>query len=228
MPKFIGIDECQNISGPAVVIDVLRAFTVAPLAISRGAREVVLVESLDEALRLKASTPSSLAFKDGPPQQGFDLFNSPAHLLNLDVEGRTIFQRTTAGTRAAMASAHCKPLFCSSFVCASATARHIRALGLEPTYVISGDSGNATEDRAAALFIDALVSNPEADSAPFVRAVRESKAADDLRRGIELGYVGVDASDIEICVDVDLLDFCLVASKGELGMTLRQFMPQAG
>ncbi len=25
----------------------------------------------------------SLAFKDGPPQDGFDLFNSPGHLLNL-------------------------------------------------------------------------------------------------------------------------------------------------
>jgi 2-phosphosulfolactate phosphatase len=221
MTRFVGIDECHNISGAAVVIDVLRAFTVAPLAVSQGAREVVLVESLEEALRPKASTPNSLAFKDGPPQDGFDLFNSPGHLLNLNVEDRTIYQKTTAGTRAALAAKHCEPLLCSSFVCASATASYLRELRQSVTYVISGEDGQAAEDMAAARFIDALLTDPDTDPSPFIEAAGASSAANELRKGLELGYLGVDKEDISICLDVDRFDFCLAAAPGPNGMVLR-------
>ncbi len=222
MSRFIGISDCPHATGPTVVIDVLRAFTVAPLAISRGAREVILVEHLEDALRLKAKTPSSLAFKDGPPHAGFDLFNSPAQLLDLDVSGRTIFQRTTAGTRAALAAAHCAPLLCASFICASATASYLRKLEVAPTFVISGEDGAAAEDLAAARFIDALMANPATDPAPFLQAARDSGAADELRAGVARGYAGVDAADIGICLEVDRVNFCLLASHEPLGVTLRR------
>ena len=224
MAKYIGIQDCHHISGLAVVIDVLRAFTVAPIALSQGASEIVLVETLEEALSLKAANPESLAFKDGPPQDEFDLFNSPAQLMELDVRGRTIFQRTTAGTRAAIAAGHCRPLLCASFVCATATARFIRKLDQEPTYVISGEDGTAEEDLSCARFIDALVSKPETDPAPFLRAANESPAAEDLRIGVDRGYEGIDPQDVEICLDVDRLNFCLVASTEDLGIVLRQVL----
>ncbi|MEM7364388.1 MAG: 2-phosphosulfolactate phosphatase [Pseudomonadota bacterium] len=221
MNRFVGTSDCHDIRGTAVVIDVLRAFTVAPLAISRGAREIVLVESLEAALHLKSSTPNSLAFKDGPPQDGFDLFNSPGHLLNLNVEDRTIYQKTTAGTRAALAAKQCVPLLCSSFVCASATASYLRELGQSVTYVISGEDGQAIEDMAAAQFIDALLTDPNTDPSPFIEAAGASNAANELRKGLELGYLGVDKKDISICLDVDRFDFCLVAVPGPNGMVLR-------
>ena len=221
MTKFVGIHQCEDILGPAVVIDVLRAFTVAPLALSRGASEVVLVNTLEEALLLKSRTAGALAFKDGPPAEGFDLLNSPGHLLNLDVRGRTIYQKTTAGTRAAIAAKHCQPLICSSFVCASATADFLRDRDEEVTYVISGDEGRAAEDLAAARLINALVLDPSADAAPFVEAAARSDAARDLRRGLELGYAGVSDRDLEICFDVDRLDFCLTAVVGAGGVVLR-------
>lgn len=63
--------------GPVVVIDVLRAFSVVPLVLDRGAERVVLVEQPEDALRLKERSPGSMAITDGPARPGFDVPNSP-------------------------------------------------------------------------------------------------------------------------------------------------------
>ena len=54
--------EITQGSGGAVVIDVLRAFTVTAWAFHLGAERIVLLRGLDEALALKARTPGALAF----------------------------------------------------------------------------------------------------------------------------------------------------------------------
>ena len=129
MARFIGIDECKSVSGAAVVIDVMRAYTVAAWALHLGAARMILVKELEEALEIKSRFPGSLALKDGAPAEGFDLYNSPADLAGSGhSRGKTIVQRTTAGTIGAVAVRHCKPLICTGFVCASAVARRLREL----------------------------------------------------------------------------------------------------
>ncbi|WP_218156178.1 2-phosphosulfolactate phosphatase [Nonomuraea wenchangensis] len=59
---------------------------------------IVLAESLDEALALKGRHPEWVALKDGPPAPGFDAVNSPALLRSAGFGGRTVVQKTTAGT----------------------------------------------------------------------------------------------------------------------------------
>ncbi len=204
----------------------MRAFTVAPWAIQKGADKIVLVESPEDALRLKAETPESLAFTDWPMQEEFDLFNSPVELLELDVAGRTIFQRTSAGTRAAIAAAHCQPLICAGFVCASATAKFIGELSdRDVVYVISGLDGSAQEDLACARFIDALTDDPTTDPTPYVGEAYRSRAAEDLRLAVSRGCAGVHRRDVEMCLDVDRLNFCLIASRETAGLVLRKATP---
>lgn len=106
-------------------------------------------------------TCMALACIDGPPQDGFDLVNSPGQLMDLDIVRCAVIQKTTAGTRAALAAKRGSPLLCSSVVCASATADCIRLLDAEPRLVTSGENSPAAEDLAAARCIDAL----DADSA---------------------------------------------------------------
>ena len=50
--RFLGIPELTDVPDVAVVVDVMRAYTVAAWAFARGAERVVLAESLDEALAL--------------------------------------------------------------------------------------------------------------------------------------------------------------------------------
>ncbi len=107
---FTGIPDAPAAPDVAVVVDVLRAFTVAASALRRGAERIVFAETRREALALKARNPGWLAFQDGAPEPGFDLANSPARLRSLDVRGRTIVQKTTAGTAGALAVA--APAWC--------------------------------------------------------------------------------------------------------------------
>ena len=212
MAKFIGISDCESASGAAVVIDVMRAYTVAAWAMHMGASRMILVDDLEEALKLKSRLPGSLALKDGAPAEGFDLYNSPADLQDADIQGKTIVQRTTAGTIGAVAVRHCKPLICTGFVCASAVARRLRDLAPdELAYVVTGEDGTAEEDLACAEYIDALVRDPLADPAPYVRRASESKAAIDILQAAAEGYPGINPRDVEMCVDVDRFNFTLEA-----------------
>jgi len=121
--RFVDIEGAKSISnGVAVVIDVMRAYTVAAWALHAGAADIVLVDGIDEAVEVAARTSGALLFKDGALDERFDLHNSPRQLLDLDVLGRRIVQRTTAGTRAAVAASSADVLFCVSFVCATSTA----------------------------------------------------------------------------------------------------------
>lgn len=213
MARFIGISECKSASGAAVVIDVMRAYTVAAWALHLGAARMILVKELEEALELKSRFPGSLALKDGAPVEGFDLYNSPADLQDADIRGKTIVQRTTAGTIGAVAVRHCNPLICTGFVCASAVARRLRNLAPdELAYVVTGEDGTAEEDLACAEYIDALVRDPRADAAPYIRRASESKAAMDIRQAAAEGYPGINPRDVEMCLDVDRFDFTLEAS----------------
>ncbi len=50
--RSLGIAELDEVPSVAVVVDVMRADTVAAWAFARGAEKTVLAESLDEALDL--------------------------------------------------------------------------------------------------------------------------------------------------------------------------------
>ena len=223
MARFVGIGECESVSGAAVVIDVMRAYTVAAWAMHKGASRMILVDDLEEALEIKAQFPGSLALKDGAPAEGFDLYNSPADLQEVDIRGKTIVQRTTAGTIGAVAVRHCKPLICTGFVCASATARRLRELApTELTYVVTGEDGTAEEDLACAEYIDALVRDPLTDPAPYIRRASDSKAAVDIRQAAAAGEKGINPRDVEMCLDADRFDFTLEALMEDGLLVLRK------
>ncbi|MFC7641156.1 2-phosphosulfolactate phosphatase [Streptosporangium lutulentum] len=112
--RFLGIAELVEAPSVAVVVDVMRAFTVAAWAFAQGAEKIVLAESLDEALALKARHPNWVALKDGPPAPGFDTVNSPGLLRSMDLGGRTVVQKTTAGTVGALAVKEAPLVLCAA------------------------------------------------------------------------------------------------------------------
>ncbi len=118
--RFLGIAELAEIPPVAVVVDVMRAFTVAAWAFARGAEKIVLAGSLDEALALKARNPEWVAIKDGPPALGFDAVNSPGLLRSADLGGRTVVQKTTAGTVGALAVQEASLVLCAPFAMVAA------------------------------------------------------------------------------------------------------------
>ncbi|MFJ8127991.1 2-phosphosulfolactate phosphatase [Streptomyces hydrogenans] len=164
---FLPLSRIRQVPSVAVVVDVMRAYTVAAWAFARGAEKIVLAESTADALALTERHPGWVALKDGPPAPGFDLVNSPGLLRSADLSGRTVVQKTTAGTVGALAVKHAPLVLCAGFVVAEATARVLRAGGYaEVTFVVTGEDGRADEDLACAEYIAHRATGPDTTAAP--------------------------------------------------------------
>lgn len=171
---FVGIPELTGVPRVAVVIDVMRAFTVAAWAFSRGVERIVLASTESEALALKESRSGWLALKDGAPAPGFDAVNSPGLLRSRDFAGRTLVQKTTAGTVGALAVANAPLVLCASFVVAGPTARFLRTRDSGPvTFVVTGEGGKADEDLACAEYIGRCTAGGDVEAAPVPPAREE-------------------------------------------------------
>ncbi|MCF0079513.1 2-phosphosulfolactate phosphatase [Streptomyces lomondensis] len=217
--RFLGITELSQTPPVAVVVDVMRAFTVAAWAFAQGAEKIVLAESLDEALTLKARHPDWVALKDGPPAPGFDTVNSPGLLRSVDLGGRTVVQKTTAGTVGALAVKEAPLVLCAGFVVAEATARLLRTRECDSvTFVITGEDGHADEDLACAQYIARRATEPGTDAAEFLRRAGESRAAAELREGVRQG---VHPDDVALCLELDRFPFAMVATQEDPLMVLR-------
>ncbi|MQY39810.1 2-phosphosulfolactate phosphatase [Streptomyces sp. RB17] len=217
--RFVGIAELAEAPSVAVVVDVMRAFTVAAWAFAQGAEKIVLSESLDDALALKTRHPDWAALKDGPPAAGFDMVNSPGMLRAADLRGRTVVQKTTAGTVGALAVKDAPLVLCASFVVAEATARLLRTRkGDSVTFVVTGEDGQAEEDLACAEYIACRSTAAEADASVFLRRAAESRAAAELAEGVRQG---VHPDDVALCLELDRFPFAMVAALEDSLMVLR-------
>ncbi len=119
-----------------VVFDVLRATSSIVTALANGARAVIPVGDIPDALawRKKDSDILLAGERDGlrilAKQTGsidFDFGNSPREFTRERVQGRTIALTTTNGSRALRACANAKLVLASSFLNLQATADYLKA-----------------------------------------------------------------------------------------------------
>ena len=207
----VNVDQARELPGvdAAVVIDVLRAFTVAPWCYARGARDVLLAPTLEAAIIGRTRWPNALLLKDGAADPRFDLPNAPGIVATADLSGRTVIQKTGNGTRGAHAVAGAAHLFCASFVTAAATARALREV--EPrTVALVVTEGE--EDVAFADYLSALLCGDSPEPGPYLARVAASAAADELReRSHDAAFPGVHPDDLGLCLQVDRFDCALSA-----------------
>ncbi len=217
--RFVGIADLTQAPSVAVVVDVMRAFTVAAWAFAQGAEKIVLAESLEDAQALKVRHPTWAALKDGAPAPGFDMVNSPGLLRSVDLDGRTVVQKTTAGTAGALAVKEASLVLCAGFVVAEATARLLRTRsGDRVTFVVTGEDGRADEDLACAQYIARRATGEETDAAAFLRRAAASRAAAELTQGVRRG---AHPDDVALCLELDRFPFAMVAALEGSLMVLR-------
>jgi 2-phosphosulfolactate phosphatase len=126
-----------------VVFDVLRATSTFVAALQNGAKAIVPVSEIAEALAWRQKQPDVLlgGERDGvkirAAQTGgidFDLGNSPREYTPEKVRGKTIVSTTTNGTRALRACAGAQAVLAASFLNLTATVEFIKKL--RPTHVV--------------------------------------------------------------------------------------------
>ena len=158
-----------------VVFDVLRATSTIVTALHNGAKAVIPVAEISEALAIRQKQPGVLlgGERDGvrirAGQTGggdFDLGNSPREYTPEKVHGKTIVSTTTNGTRALRACAGAQTVLAASFLNLTATAQFIRQL--QPAQILLVCAGTrenvADEDVLAAGALCEILDAPLAPS----------------------------------------------------------------
>lgn len=224
--RHYNLDESEKADGLAVVIDVIRAFTSAPFALAAGAGKILLVRNIDEAFRLKRKIPGALIMGEdrGLPPKGFDFGNSPADLEGLDLSGKTMIQRTSAGTQGVTRAVNAEHKIAASFVCARATIDYIRKIGPEKvSFIITGsESGfSGSEDAACADYLEASLKDKNPDPAEYLEKVRTSPVSREIF--LNPDFPLFKPEDIDKCTCLDLFSFPLVIEESELGAVIYNY-----
>jgi len=176
-----------------VVFDVLRATSTFVTALYNGAKAIVPVSGISEALAVRQKQPDVLlgGERDGviirAAQTGgvdFDLGNSPREYVSEKVRGKTIISTTTNGTRALHACAGARTVLAAAFLNLTATAKFLQPLS--PARVVLVCAGTRTntalEDALAAGALCAMLAEDAngrqlSDSAEIAqRAYAQAKA----------------------------------------------------
>jgi 2-phosphosulfolactate phosphatase len=223
---YTTLDDCHTATGIVLIIDVLRAFSTAAYAFSRGAKQIHLVSEVEEALALKAKLPNAKAMGEvyGLPPAGFDFGNSPTRILEHDLTGVTLVQRTGAGTQGAVRCVNAEVMLATSFVVAQGTIDYVRRLKPdEITFVITGGMGN-DEDVACAEFLEkqftgavlSLTKGQETEAQEYIRRVYASR---DALEHME-DHPQFPKADLDYCSRINAFDFAMPITRenGQLVM----------
>ena len=195
-----------------VVVDVLRSFTTAAVALAGGARAIYPVSGRAAMARLRQSLADALAvgsLPGGDPAPGFDVGNSPAALSQIELRGRPVILSTAAGVTGLLRFRHAPRLYAACLGNARATAIAIRDAGAgDVCFVITGEwvDRDGDEDIACADYIEALLEGRAASAADYERRVRES----DFGRRFAAGdHAQLPIADLECCAQADCFAFAM-------------------
>jgi len=218
-----GLEGARSARGVVIVIDVLRSFTVSAYALAGGARECLLVSTVEEARRLAEGIPEAMicAEENALPIPGIAISNSPTQVAAAHLRGKTLIQRSTAGTPVISAVQTDEGIFAGSLVVATATAQ--ACLLTRPATVTLVASANFPEDHACAMFIEAALRGAHIDLEPLMKPLRES---DRYRKVMAGEWPGFPATDIELALAVDPFDFAMPATRHDDHIALRMFRPR--
>ena len=221
----------RDLRGTAcVVFDVLRATSTFATALHNGAKAIIPVGEISEAIAFKKKQPDVLlgGERDGIRISSngidFDLGNSPREYTPEKVRGKTIVSTTTNGTRALRACASAQTILAASFLNLGATAEFLRAKNFQDILLVCAGTreNKADEDVLAAGALCELLLNESFDQNPKVgRAVPcppPDVASDSLRLQSSDGAHGVTRPTLSDSAEITRRDYA--RAKSDLSATV--------
>lgn len=209
------LEGATQATGVVAVIDVFRAFTTAAVALANGASRIIMVSSVEEALALRDAGIGQVCMGEvrGRAPEAFDFGNSPFEISAVDFSGKTIIQRTSAGTQGIVAAANrADRLYAASLVIADATVRAM--LMSEPDRIsivaMGGDGLKRTdEDEVCAIHLRNRLEGRPGDPEAAHRLIR---AGGEVVRFRDPMRPYLHPQDVDIALDIDRFDFAIRVS----------------
>lgn len=209
--------EAAEARGIVIVIDVIRAFSVASYAFAGDARGIWMVREVEEAQRLRTREPEARLIGEvgGRLIPGFDLNNSPSLMARTDVRDRQLIQRTGAGTQGAVGASGASCILLCALTNARATAAYAskraaetgECITLLPTFTRKAVPW--TEDEICADYVQALITRQDNAAAIVAQGrqhLEEIGRLDNWKRG----DADFPFEDIAAVFHVDCFPFAMV------------------
>ena len=198
--------------GTVAVIDVFRAFTTAAVALANGAAGIVMVRTVEEALALREAGIGQICMGEvrGRAPHGFDFGNSPFEISGIDFGGKTIIQRTSAGTQGVVAAGkRAVRLYAASLITAEATVRAILSGPADQVSLVAmGANGlkRSDEDELCAIHLRNRLEGRRGDREAIRRLIL---AGGEVKRFHDPARPYLHPEDVDIALDIDRYDFAL-------------------
>lgn len=212
------IGGARKASGLTVIIDVFRAFTVAPIVLANGADKIIPVQTIEEAFELKQKYPERILMgeRKGVKPDGFDYGNSPHIAKSIDFKGKTVVMTTSAGTRGLLAAQNAQEIITGSFVNISAIVDYIKARSPEVVSIVSmGARGEVSrdEDVCCAKFIRNALEGKENDFNEIVEHLKSYRSASKF---FDPSKANFPEGDFWCAMDINSYDFVVRLSTGPM------------
>jgi 2-phosphosulfolactate phosphatase len=181
------------------------------VALARGARRVVMVDSLEQALAHRRAGLGRFCIGErrGARPPDFDFGNSPVEMASAEVAGDTLIQTTTNGTAGIAAARAAERIYAGAFVSAEATVRAIqRHAPAVVSLVAMGREGGirADEDELCALYLRSRLEGRQPDQAA-IRALLACMPPPPNGRLVASG--AYDLRDRDIAAEIDRVPFAI-------------------
>jgi 2-phosphosulfolactate phosphatase len=213
------LEGATRATGVVAVIDVFRAFTTATVALANGATSIIMVGTFDDALALRDAGIGQVCMGEvgGQPPEEFDFGNSPFEISEVDFSGKTIIQRTSAGTQGIVAAAkQADCLYAASLVTAEATVRAMLAGGPDRISIVAmgGEGRKRTdEDEVCAIHLRNRLEGRPGDPEAVRRLIL---AGGEVARFHDPARPHLHTEEVELALDIDRYDFAIrVRIEGE-------------
>ena len=197
--------------GIAVVIDVFRAFSVAPHAFDRGAARVLPVGEVEEARELGRRFPGAVLAGERHARKlpGFDAGNSPTEIRALDLRGKVLVHTTHAGTQGLVNANGADEVLTGAFVNISAVQRYLQRRA--PDCVSLVRMGHEARERCAEddLYADCLKRMLLGQTAPLDEVRERLRNAPAALKFFDPACDWAPLEDFHYCTEVDRFDFVL-------------------
>lgn len=214
------VNDAEQATGLAVIIDVFRAFTVEPYLINNGAKKLIPVGDMQIAYNYKKKDNNFILIgeRNGIILPGFDYGNSPSQIENIDFSGKTIIHTTSCGTQGIVKTINAKKIITGSLVNAKAIARYITKNKInEISLVALCRTGKlpADEDILCAKYIKSLVEDKPLNN--MKEEIEKLKITTGSKFFDKLKQKDFPERDFYLCTEMNKFGFVLKVKKDEEG-----------
>jgi len=200
-----------------VVIDTLRATSVITTALVNGAKEVIPVADIEDAINISGHLERDMILLGGERNavkiEGFDLSNSPLEYSEDVVKGKTIIITTTNGTRALKKASSSDDVVVGCLLNVTSVADYIYKENKDVVIICAGTEGKFSIDDiiTAGAILDRLekLSPYESDDLSKASYFLYKSFQDNILNIMKYGYhlnriekLGFH-EDVEFCTTID-------------------------